>query len=63
MRVKPPLGKQVRDPDPPYKLIDGEVNVPQSNYWLRRLVKGDVFLVGPKPEAKPKKAKTVKGVE
>ena len=63
MRVKPAKGRQVRHPEPPYLFLseDGE-NVPESQYWLRRLVKGDTVLCEdpPAPKATAKKAEAPK---
>lgn len=55
MRIKPAQGRQVRLPDPPYRVIEDTdiINVPESNYWLRRLVKGDVVLVADAPVETP----------
>lgn len=55
MKVKPAEGRQVRMPDPPYRVIEDTdvINVPESNYWLRRLVKGDVVLVDDAPVEAP----------
>lgn len=54
MYVKPAPGRQVRYPEPPYELMPPEGgNVSGSQYWLRRLVKGDVvFAVAPEPTAR-----------
>lgn len=57
MFVKPKAKDMtIRDPRTMVKLPDGGANVPDSNYWRRRLLAGDVVLV----EQKQPKAKAAK---
>lgn len=53
MIVKPVPGRRVRDPDT-MAILQDETEVPNTSFWQRRLVEGDVSLVEAKP---PKEAK------
>jgi hypothetical protein len=45
MFVKPRAGVNVRDPDSKQHIPAEGREVPESNYWLRRLTDGDVIVV------------------
>jgi hypothetical protein len=46
MRVKPTAGRLVRQPIPPYELLPAEGReVPDNQFWRRRLRDGDVVVV------------------
>lgn len=54
MYVKPAPGRQVRYPEAPYELMDANGgNVAETQYWLRRLVKGDVVFAAPPGDVRP----------
>ena len=57
LRVKPAPGKQARFQDHPFPLLpEGGALVPDTPYWRRRLVCGDVtFCAEPKPAPKSTK--------
>ncbi|RJG06249.1 DUF2635 domain-containing protein [Noviherbaspirillum cavernae] len=52
MFVKPVPGRQVPDPDRGGYLSEDGRTVEASQYWLRRIVDGDVIEVQPKKGAK-----------
>ena len=60
MRIRPLHNLKVRFPEPPYPfLADAGDDVPESSYWFRKLVRGDVSLcddIDQKPKSKPAKA-------
>lgn len=45
MKVKPAEGRKVRDPISKLHLPDEGRDVPESTYWVRRILSGDVVLV------------------
>jgi hypothetical protein len=46
MKVKPAAGRAVRHPTPPYELLPAEGReVPDNQYWRRRIRDGDVEVV------------------
>jgi hypothetical protein len=56
MFLKPVDGRQVPDPDRGDLLPDEGREVPDTQYWHRRLIDGDVLEINAAPE-KPGKAK------
>jgi hypothetical protein len=48
--VKPAPGLKVRDPDTRLHIPDDGAEVPDTNYWRRRIKAGDVSLVTPTVE-------------
>ncbi|MEZ6004720.1 MAG: DUF2635 domain-containing protein [Planctomycetota bacterium] len=58
IRVTPAAGRKVRNPDDQYRVVDGEIDVPRTPYWIRRITAGDVTEVStPESKSKPQRTK------